>query len=406
MIRIYESCGLGHGSFSYMNSEDLDMYELMAPCHFGLEAVLKREIYDLGYEITGVEDGHVCYSADEQGIVLSNLCLRTAERVLLVVGRFEAADYESFFQGMASLPWEKYLPQDARFWITKATTVKSALFSTTDLQRVGKKAMVKHLSAIYGIEHFPETGADYPIRLFLYKNMVTVTLDTSGEALHRRGYRKKTGKAPISETLAAALIMLTPWRDTRILVDPFCGSGTFLIEAAQMAANIAPGLHREFTSMRWENLIDKAVWKDEKKWLSEAVNTDVKTSLYGSDIDPEMIAVAGENARRAGVGKLITFRRGDVSEYTDDRPYGFIITNPPYGERISEKQELPALYRKLSEVYRHLDRWSMYVITAWEDAPEYLGRASRNRKIYNGMMKTYYYQYLGPKPPRDRTGGR
>lgn len=376
------------------------MYELMAPCHFGLEAVLKREIYDLGYEITSVVDGHVCYSADEQGIVLSNLCLRTAERVLLVVGRFTARDYESFFQGIVSLPWEKYLPRNARFWVTKATTVKSALFSTTDLQRVGKRAMVKRLSQIYGIDQFPEDGADYPVRLFLYKDVVTVTLDTSGEALHKRGYRKKTGKAPISETLAAALLMLTPWRADRILADPFCGSGTFLIEAAQMAAGIAPGLYRDFSSMRWTNLIDSKIWKEEKKWLLEAVNKSVPTHLYGSDTDPEMITVARENARRAGVERMITFRRADVADFSNKEPYGFIVTNPPYGERISEKEELPELYRKLAEAYRGLDRWSMYVITAWENAPGYLGRPVKNRKIYNGMMKTYYYQYPGPRPPK------
>ena len=362
--------------------------------------ISEEEIYDLGYEITSVEDGHVCYSADEQGMVLSNLCLRTAERVLLVVGRFTARDYESFFQGIVSLPWEKYLPRNARFWVTKATTVKSALFSTTDLQRVGKKAMVKRLSQIYGLEHFPEDGADYPVRLFLYKDVVTVTLDTSGEALHKRGYRKKTGKAPISETLASALLMLTPWRAERILADPFCGSGTFLIEAAQMAAGIAPGLYRDFSSMRWTNLIDSKIWKEEKKWLLEAVNKSVPTHLYGSDTDPEMITVARENARRAGVERMITFRRADVADFSNKEPYGFIVTNPPYGERISEKEELPELYRKLAEAYRGLDRWSMYVITAWEDAPRYLGRPVKNRKIYNGMMKTYYYQYPGPRPPK------
>ena len=284
--------------------------------------------------------------------------------------------------------------------MTKATTVKSALFSTTDLQRVGKRAMVKRLSQMYGIDLFPEDGADYPVRLFLYKDVVTVTLDTSGEALHKRGYRKKTGKAPISETLASALLMLTPWRAERILADPFCGSGTFLIEAAQMAAGIAPGLYRDFSSMRWTNLIDSKIWKEEKKWLLEAVNKSVPTHLYGSDTDPEMITVARENARRAGVERMITFRRADVADFSNKEPYGFIVTNPPYGERISEKEELPELYRKLAEAYRGLDRWSMYVITAWEDAPRYLGRPVKNRKIYNGMMKTYYYQYPGPRPPK------
>ena len=381
-------------------------YELIAPCHFGLETVLKREIYDLGYEITKVEDGHVFFEADEDGIVTSNLCLRTAERVLLVTGRFKAATYEEFFQGMKNIPWEKYLPRDARFWVTKATSVKSKLFSVTDLQRVGKKAMVKRLSDIFGIEHFPESGSDYPVRIFIYHDEVTVTLDTSGDALHKRGYRKETGKAPISETIAAALIMLTPWKADRILADPFCGSGTIPIEAALIAANIAPGLYRHFAAEGWTNLIDKRLWADEKKWLREAVDTDVKTQIFGSDIDPDMIRIANENAARAGVKQLISFKRLAAGDFKMKSPYGFMITNPPYGERLSEKEELPELYKKLNRSYRNLYKWSLYVITAWEDATKFLGgKPDKNRKIYNGMLKTYYYQYMGPKPKKGEIDG-
>ncbi|MQN01779.1 MAG: class I SAM-dependent RNA methyltransferase [Lachnospiraceae bacterium] len=382
-------------------------FELMAPCHFGIETVLKREIYDLGYEIKKVEDGHVFYEADEDGIVVSNLCLRTAERVLIVTGRFCAKTYEEFFQGMKNIPWEKYLPSDAAFWVTKATSVKSRLYSTTDLQRVGKRAMVARMQGIYHMDRFPETGSDYPVRIFIYKDQVTVTIDTSGDALHKRGYRKETGKAPISETIAAALIMLTPWKADRILADPFCGSGTIPIEAALIAANIAPGLYRHFAAEGWTNLIDKKLWTDERKWLREAVDTDVDTRIYGSDIDPDMIRIANENARRAGVKKLISFKRLEAGDFRMKDPYGFIITNPPYGERLSEKDELPELYSKLFEAYRRLDKWSLFVITAWEDATRCLGgKPSKNRKIYNGMLKTYFYQYMGPKPPKVTSDGK
>ena len=382
-------------------------YELMAPCHFGLETVLKREIYDLGYDIKQVSDGHVTYEADEDGIVVSNLCLRTAERVLVVVGRFRAKTYEEFFQGMKNIPWEKYLTADARFWVTKATSVKSALYSTTDLQRVGKKACVARMQQTYAVNHFPEDGADYPIRLFLYKDEVTVTLDTSGDALHKRGYRKETGKAPISETIAAALIMLSPWRADRTLADPFCGSGTIPIEAALIATNTAPGLYRHFAAEKWMNLIDKGLWADEKKWLKEAVDRDVRTDIYGSDIDPEMIRVANENAARAGVKGLIHFNRADAEDFKNSASYGFMITNPPYGERIAGEDELPGIYTKLHDAYASLDNWSLYVITAWENATRYLGRKpSKNRKIYNGMLKTYYYQYQGPKPPKGFFNGK
>lgn len=381
-------------------------YELMAPCHFGLETVLKREIYDLGYEIKKVEDGHVYYEADEDGIVISNLCLRTAERLLLVVGRFTAKTYEDFFQGMKDIQWDKYLPENAKFWVTKATSVKSKLFSTTDLQRVGKRAMVARMQGVYHLDHFPETGSDYPVRIFIYKDEVTVTLDTSGDALHKRGYRKETGKAPISETIAAALIMLTPWRADRILADPFCGSGTIPIEAALIAANIAPGLYRNFAAEGWD-IIDKKLWSEEKKWLREAADTNVETQIYGSDIDPEMIRVANENAARAGVKKLIHFKRADAADFRSRDSYGFMITNPPYGERLAEKEELPELYTKLKNAYRGLDKWSLYVITAWEDATKYLGgKPDKNRKIYNGMLKTYFNQYMGPKPPKVKRDGK
>ena len=376
-------------------------YQLTAPCHFGLEAVCKREIYDLGYEITKVEDGRVTFAADAEGICRANIFLRTAERVLLEVGRFRATTFDELFEGIKALPWENYIPKDGKFWVTKATSIKSKLFSPSDIQSIVKKAMVERMKREYDLTWFPEDGASYPVRIFLMKDEVTVTIDTTGESLHKRGYRKMTSKAPITETLAAALIMLTPWHADRILVDPFCGSGTFPIEAAMMAANIAPGLNREFISEEWTNLIPKQLWYDVIEEANDMVHTDIKVDIQGYDIDPEALKSARANAKMAGVDKLIHFQQRAVKDLSHPKPYGFIITNPPYGERLEEKEALPQLYREIGESYNRLDKWSMYLITSYDRAENDIGRkADKNRKIYNGMLKTYYYQFLGPKPPR------
>ena len=321
----------------------MERYELIAPCHFGLEAVLKKEVVDLGYEVTEVENGRVTFIGDAEAICRANIFLRTAERVLLKVGSFKAVTFDELFEATRAIPWEKYLPKDGKCWVKKASSISSKLFSPSDIQRIMKKAIARHMQEYYDLDRMPETGNEYPLRVFFYKDQVTVGIDTSGESLHKRGYRQMTSKAPITETLAAALILLTPWKADRILVDPFCGSGTFPIEAAMIAANMAPGMNRSFLSESWTNLIPKK--------------------------------------------------------------YGFIITNPPYGERIEEKKNLPALYKTIGERFKALDSWSMYLITAYEDAERYIGRkADKNRKIYNGMMKTYYYQFMGPKPPRRKTG--
>lgn len=378
-------------------------FTLIAPCHFGLEAVLKREIYDLGYEILQVEDGRVTFEGDEEAIVRANIGLRTAERVLIQVGRFTATTFDELFEGIKALDWENYLPKDAKFWVKKASSVKSKLFSPSDIQSIVKKAIVKRLGKVYHIEQFPEDGSAYPIRVFLMKDEVTVVLDTSGESLHKRGYRLKAGGAPISETLAAALIMLTPWHPDRIMVDPFCGSGTFLIEAAMMAAGIAPGLNRDFEAMNWTNLIPKELWKEVREEAREDIDTSVTVQLQGYDIDPDVVAVARENAARAGVSGLIHFQAREVAKLSHPKKYGFIITNPPYGERLEDKKALPAIYKSLGDAYAALDSWSMYVITSWEEAPVHIGRhADKNRKLYNGMIKTYFYQFMGPKPPKNR----
>lgn len=379
----------------------MKMYQLVAPCHFGLEAVLKREIYDLGYEITQVEDGRVTFEGDAEAICRANVFLRTAERVLLLVGRFRATTFDELFEGVKALPWEEYLPKDAKFWVKKASSIKSKLFSSSDIQSIVKKAVVERLKREYEVEWFPEDGAAYPIRVFLLKDEVMVTLDTSGESLHKRGYRTRTSKAPLTETLAAALLMLTPWKADRIFVDPFCGSGTFPIEAAMMAANIAPGMHREFIAEQWTNLIDRKLWYETVEEAEELVDTSVSVDIQGYDIDGEVVKAARENAKRAGVADMIHFQERQVSELRHPKKYGFIVTNPPYGERLEDKKDLPELYTQIGEAYRNLDSWSMYMITSYEDTEKYIGRkADKNRKIYNGMLKTYFYQFMGPKPPK------
>lgn len=376
-------------------------YELVVPCHFGMEAVTKREIYDLGYEITRVEDGRITFAGDAEAICRANVFLRTAERVLLLAGRFKATTFEELFQGIKALPWEEYIPQDGKFWVKKASSIKSKLFSPSDIQSIAKKAMVERLKQVYHTNWFEENGAAYPIRIFLLKDEVMVALDTSGDSLHKRGYRLQTSKAPITETLAAALIMLTPWHKDRILVDPFCGSGTFPIEAAMMAANIAPGMNRSFTAEAWTNMIPKQLWYDAVEEAQDMVNTDISVDIQGYDMDGEVVKAARENAKRAGVDHLIHFQQREVAKMSHPKKYGFIITNPPYGERLEEKADLPELYTQIGQVYQNLDAWSMYMITSYEDAERYVGRkADKNRKIYNGMIKTYFYQFMGPKPPK------
>lgn len=380
--------------------------ELIAPCHFGLEAVLKREILDLGYEISKVEDGRVTFIGDLEAVAYANVFLRTAERILIKLKEFEAYTFEDLFQGTKEIPWEEYIPKNGRFWVKKVASVKSKLFSPSDIQSIMKKAMVERLKSVYKLNWFEEDGVDFPVRVFINKDVVTVGLDTTGESLHKRGYRTQAGLAPLSETLAAALILFTPWKKDRILVDPFCGSGTFVIEAAMIGANIAPGMNREFTAMDWEHLITKKQWMDCLEEAREQVDLEVKMDLQGYDIDRGVLKIARENAKRAGVDHLIHFQQRGISELSHPKKYGFIITNPPYGERLEEKEDLPYLYRDIGESFDRLETWSKYMITSYEDAEKYIGKkADKNRKIYNGMIKTYFYQYLGPKPPK-RTENR
>ena len=385
----------------------MERFELIAPCHFGLEAVLKKEITDLGYEITLVEDGRVTFEGDAEAIARANVFLRTAERVLLKVGSFTAVTFDELFEKTRALPWERYIPRDGKCWVAKASSIKSKLFSPSDIQKIMKKAIVRRLQEEYdlGQQLLPETGSQYPLRVFLFKDQVTIGIDTSGDSLHKRGYRTLTSKAPITETLAAALILLTPWKKDRILVDPFCGSGTFPIEAAMIAANMAPGMNRSFLAESWRNLVPRKHWYNAVDEATELLDDSVEVDIQGYDVDGEIVRAARENAKRAGVDHLIHFQQRPVSELSHPKKYGFIISNPPYGERIEEKKNLPELYRQSGERFRELDSWSMYLITSYENTEKYIGRkADKNRKIYNGMMKTYFYQFLGPKPPRRKAG--
>ena len=376
-------------------------FELIAPCHFGLEAILKKEITDLGYEVLQVEDGKVLFEGDEEAVCRANLFLRTAERVLIRIGSFPAITFEELFQGTKDLPWESYIPVDGKFWVAKAASVKSKLFSPSDIQSIMKKAIVERLKGVYHTNWFPEEGESFPLRVFIMKDMVTVGLDTTGESLHKRGYRKLTAKAPIAENLAAALIMLTPWNRDRILVDPFCGSGTFPIEAAMMAADIAPGMNRSFTAEEWTNLIPRKTWYDVVDEANERIDDNIELDIQGYDIDNSVLKIARRNAEEAGVDHLIHFQKRDVKELRHPKKYGFVITNPPYGERLQDKADLPQLYQAFGASFRELDSWSAYMITSYEEAEKYFGRkADKNRKIYNGMLKTYFYQFLGPKPPK------
>ena len=378
-----------------------ERFEYIVHCHFGLESVLKREIQNLGYEIVEVEDGRVTFAGDEMAIARANIFLRTTERVMIKCGAFKAETFEELYEGIKNIPWERYFPRNARFWVTKATTNRSKLFATTSIQSIAKKAMVERMSQTYHVNRFAEDGEDYPVRIFIKKDIVTVGLDTSGVSLHKRGYRTLVGKAPISETLASALLMLTPWHADRPLIDPFCGSGTFPIEAAMIGANIAPGMNREFQAQKWLKLLSEKQWANAFDEARSLVKDVPEMRINGYDLDPEIVKCAAQNARAAGVDKYIHFQAKDVKDLSSPKSYGFVVTNPPYGERLEEKETLPALYTTIGKSFANLDKWSMYLITSYEDTEQYIGRkADKNRKIYNGMIKAYFYQFMGPRPPK------
>ncbi len=379
----------------------MERWELTAPCHFGLEAVLKREINDLGYEISHVEDGRVSFWGDARAVADGNIFLRTTERILLNVGSFRALSFEELYEETKKLEWENFIPKDGKFWVAKASSIRSKLFSSSDIQSIVKKAIVDRLKQVYGISWFEENGAAYPIRVSILKDRVTMGLDTTGVSLHKRGYRKRTVKAPLSETLAAALVLLAPWKNGRILVDPFCGGGTIPIEAAMIARNQAPGRQRCFQAQDWKNLIPRECWQDAREEADDLLDKSASADIQGYDLDPEAINFARENAKLAGVDSMIHFQQRPVSQMSHGKKYGFIISNPPYGERLSEQSHLYGLYQEIGQAYARLDSWSMYLLTSYEQAEKAIGKdADKNRKVYNGMIKAYFYQYFGPKPPK------
>lgn len=383
----------------------MDTMTITVPCMFGLEALVKREVKDLGYNITKVTDGRVTFEGDSMAICRSNLWLRVGERVMLDVGEFKATSFEDLFQGIKAIPWEKYIPADGKFWVKKATSIKSKLFSPTDIQSIVKKAAVDRMKKGHGLSVVKETGAAYPIRIFIHKDIVYVSLDTSGDGLHKRGYRKMLGKAPIRETLGAAMVMLSPWNPERPLIDPFCGTGTIPIEAAMIGLNMAPGMNREFDAENWDNLIPRKNWMDAVDEANAAVRQDVSMNIQAFDIDYKAVNVARDCAANAYVDEYIHFQDRPVSSLSSKRHYGVVVTNPPYGERLEDAESVKGIYKDMGKVFGKLSDWSFVVVTSSPDFERNYGKkATKNRKLYNGMLKSYIYTYLGPRPPRRDKG--
>lgn len=371
--------------------------ELIATATFGLEAVVKREIEQLGYRILKTEDGKVTYMGDERAIVRSNLWLRSADRVLLKMAEFEAREFEELFQRTKALDWEQLVPLDGKFTVT-GTSVKSRLHSVPACQKIVKKAIVEKLKEFYDVETFPETGAQYTVKVTILKDRVTLTIDTSGAGLHKRGYRQADVAAPIKETLAAALVQLSFWKAGRILVDPCCGSGTIPIEAAMIGRNIAPGLNRSFACEEWE-LIEKDIWREEKKAAFQAIDYNAELEIYGYDINGRAVRAAMENAQEAGVDDCIVFRRQDVAKLEPTGENGIIIVNPPYGERIGEEAQIKEIYKALGGFLKDYPDWSLFMITTDKEAEERVAgrKADRRRKLYNGRLEACYYQFHGQR---------
>ncbi len=371
--------------------------ELIATATFGLEAVVKREIQALGYKIIKSEDGKITYMGDERAIVRSNLWLRSADRVLLKMAEFQAQEFEELFQQTKALPWEELIPPDGKFTVT-GTSVKSKLHSVPACQSIVKKAVVERLREYYCVDRFEENGAAYTIKATLLKDKVTLTVDTSGPGLHKRGYRVCDVAAPMKETLAAALVQLSFWREGRLLMDPCCGSGTIPIEAAMIGRNIAPGLNRKFVSEDWE-LIPAEIWKEERKKAFASINYDADLRIEASDIDRKAVRAAEENAVEAGVDDCIVFRQMNMEDIKAGAKNGIIITNPPYGQRIGEEKQIERIYGKYRSFFKENPDWSLFMVTTDKTAEEkVMGRpADRRRKLYNGRLEVCYYQFHGKK---------
>lgn len=378
----------------------MSKYELIATAAFGLESIVGKELKRLGYKDLKIENGKVTYFGDEESICKSNLWLRCADRVFIKLAEFKATSFEELFQGTKAIPWDDYLPEDSNF-IINAKSVKSQLFSLSDIQSIVKKSIVEKLKESYNIEWFEESGSKYPILVSILDDVVTILLDTSGDALHKRGYREKGSAAPLKETLAAALVMLSNWRYDRNFIDPFCGSGTIPIEAALIARNIAPGLNRSFVCENWDFIISSLTWKKVRKEAYEAIIYDKEFKIFGYDIDSRVIPIARENAVKAGVDDCIHFQTQPVSDLSSNKQYGTIVCNPPYGERLNEIAEVQKLYKEMGQSFKRLENWSYYIITSYDKFEDYFGKKSdKNRKLYNGRIQCYYYQYITPYPPK------
>ena len=373
--------------------------ELIATSTFGLEAIVKRELLKLGYEDLVVENGKITFKGTEKDIPIANLWLRSADRVLLKMGEFKATTFEELFEKTKALPWDEWITEDGEFTV-EGKSVDSKLFSISDSQAIVKKAVVEKLKTKYKTEWFKETGAKFTIEVSILKDIATLTINTSGAGLHKRGYRLESVEAPLKETLAAALVQLSYWNKERFLLDPFCGSGTIPIEAAMIGKNIAPGLNRNFVSEKWPR-VKKEYWNDARKEAWDLMLKDYKLNIIGSDIDKKAIKAAKENAESIGLEEDISFITSDIRDMKLKNEYGVIICNPPYGERIGEKGEVYKLYKDMGKILKALDTYSIYVLTSNEDFETLYGkRADRKRKLYNGRIKVDYYQYYGPRPPK------
>lgn len=373
-------------------------YTIIATSTFGLESVVADELRSLGYEDLSVENGKVTFVGDEWDIATCNIWLRTADRILIKIKEFKAESFEELFQGTKSVDWGDIIPKDG-FMHVVGKSIKSKLYSVPDCQSIVKKAVVESMKRKYDVDKFSESGASYKIEVALLKDIVTLTLDTTGAGLHKRGYRTQAGEAPLKETLAAALVLLSKWNPDRVLADPMCGSGTILIEAAMIGRNIAPGMNRNFVSEDWD-IIDKSIWEDARKFAKSKVN-DKEFRILGSDINGRLLSVARDNIERAGVDDCVAVQKLPMQEFRSNKKYGCIVTNPPYGERIGESVEVEELYKDMGKVFSALDSWSVFVLTSHPDFQKLYGsKATKNRKLYNGKIQTYFYQYFGPLPPK------
>ena len=367
-------------------------FKLCVPCLLGLEAPIADELKRLGMANVASENGRVYFTGDESAVACANVNLRVGERVLVELGRFNAVTFEELFQGVKAIRWEDIIPRDGAFPV-KGYSLNSALFSVSDCQKIIKKAIVERLRGVYGIDWFPESAETYQVQFSIMKDNVSVCLDTSGEGLHKRGYRPAHNAAPLKETMAAAMVKLSRYRGRDDFCDPFCGSGTIPIEAALIARNIAPGLHRSFAAQSWR-MIDPAVWRDAR----EAARTKEfhgEYNIVGSDIDPKAVAIARENAERAGVSDIVRFEVADAAAFDRRTERGVIVTNPPYGERIMEKEQAEALYRAFGAAWRKTENWQLYLLSSHTEFERCFGKtADKKRKLYNGMIKCDLFMYF------------